>query len=245
METRHQSILITGASSGIGRQLALDYAAQGIRVYACGRSAERLTYLQTISENIVPLSFDVTERVQVRDTLADLSPLPTLWIINAGDCEYIDDGVIDAALIERVMKVNVVGTANVLEAIQSHLGQAHHVVIVSSIAGEVALPRAEAYGASKAAITYLARTLQLDWKPRGVKVSCVFPGFVKTPLTDKNDFDMPMIVTTEEASVAIRKGIDKQQSSIYFPKRFTSLFRIISLFPFRWQTWLVSRLIAN
>jgi short-subunit dehydrogenase len=116
-------------------------------------------------------------------------------------------------------------------------------VVVSSIAGELALPRAEAYGASKAAVTYLVRTLQLDWKNKGVAISCVFPGFVKTPLTDKNDFDMPMMVSVEEASNAIQNGIVKRSAYIYFPKRFTWTLRLVGILPYGLQTKLVTRLL--
>ncbi|GAL25336.1 oxidoreductase [Vibrio variabilis] len=239
----HQAVFITGASSGIGRQLAEDFAAQGHHVYACGRSQTKLEEVKAGRENVSTLSFDVTDSVQVKQAVSSLAVPPTLWIINAGDCEYIDDGVLDAQLVARVMNVNVIGSVNVLEAIQERLDAQHHVVVVSSIAGELALPRAEAYGASKAAITYITRTLQLDWKSKGVMLSCVFPGFVKTPLTDKNDFDMPMIVTPEEASSAIRKGIEKRQKTIYFPKRFTSILRVIAALPYSWQTRLVGKLL--
>ncbi|KFA95995.1 SDR family NAD(P)-dependent oxidoreductase [Vibrio sp. ER1A] len=243
MAHSHQSVFITGASSGIGWQLANDYAEQGYLVYACGRSKEKLQSLQAGRENIVPLSFDVTDREAVAQAFSKMEQHPTLWIVNAGDCEYIDEGLIDAALIERVMAVNVMGTVNVLEQMQTRLKSGHHVVVVSSIAGELALPRAEAYGASKAAITYLVRTLQLDWKNKGVAISCVFPGFVKTPLTDKNDFDMPMMVSVEEASNAIQTGIDKRSAYIYFPKRFTWILRLVGIMPYGLQTKLVTRLL--
>jgi short-subunit dehydrogenase len=239
----HQSVFITGASSGIGRQLAEDYAATGIHVYACGRSEMKLEEVKAGRDNITTLSFDVTDIEQVNQAISALTEPPTLWIVNAGDCEYIDNGELDAVLIARVMNVNVNGSVNVLAAIQDRLDERHHVVVVSSIAGELALPRAEAYGASKAAITYLTRTLQLDWQHKGVLVSCVFPGFVKTPLTDKNDFDMPMIVSAEEASVAIRAGIEKRRATIYFPKKFTSILRAIAALPYRWQTKIVAKLL--
>ncbi|MGR5294854.1 SDR family NAD(P)-dependent oxidoreductase [Vibrio mediterranei] len=243
MEHSHQSVFITGASSGIGWQLANDYAEKGYLVYACGRSEAKLHSLQAGRENIVPLSFDVTDREAVAQAFSKIEQVPTLWIVNAGDCEYIDEGVIDAALIERVITVNVMGTVNVLEQMQTRLSSEHHVVVVSSIAGELALPRAEAYGASKAAVTYLVRTLQLDWKNKGVAISCVFPGFVKTPLTDKNDFVMPMMVSVEEASNAIQNGIVKRSAYIYFPKRFTWTLRLVGILPYGLQTKLVTRLL--
>lgn len=94
--------------------------------------------------------------------------------LNAGDCEYIDDGKMDVTLMARVFNINVLGVAAVIEGIQPHLSCGHRVAIVGSIASELALPRAEAYGASKAAVAYLARTLQLDWRPLGIEVTTIF-----------------------------------------------------------------------
>ena len=116
---------------------------------------------------------------------------------------------------------------------------------MGSIASEVALPRAEAYGASKAAVSYLARALQVDLKPRGIDVSIIFPGFVQTPLTEKNTFEMPMLISTEQASQAIRSGLAKGKSHIYFPKRFTLILRLIGALPYRWQNALTSKLLAQ
>jgi short-subunit dehydrogenase len=239
----HSSVFITGASSGIGLQLAKDYADSDCKVYACGRSEERLFELTRKRPAITPLIFDATDKEQISHALKSIDVPPSLWILNAGNCEYVDDGYIDSVLIRRVFEANVMGTVNVLEGIQSSLAPGHRVVIVGSIASEVALPRAEAYGGSKAALSYIARGLQLDWARKRIDVSIVFPGFVKTPLTDKNTFSMPMLVTPERASLSIRSGIAKGHSSIYFPRRFTSILRVMSMLPYRWQTYLAKRLL--
>lgn len=170
---------------------------------------------------------------------------PNVWIFNAGNCEYIEKGEIDSELIKRVFEANFLGLVNSLQASQVHFKPGDQVVVVGSISSEVALPRAEAYGASKAAVSYLARTLQMTLKPKQIDVTVVYPGFVKTPLTDKNTFDMPMIVSAEEASVAIRKGIEKRQAYIYFPTRFTSILRLIGLLPYRWQNALSAKLLKG
>ena len=151
----------------------------------------------------------------------------------------------DAELVKRVFNVNVVGLANAIEACQMHFVPGHRIAIVGSIASELALPRAEAYGASKAAVGYLARTLQLDLKNKGIDVSVIYPGFVKTPLTDKNTFDMPMVIPVEQASREIRDGLSKGRAHIYFPKRFTSIIRLIGALPYRWQTLITAKLISN
>ncbi|EKF9133755.1 SDR family oxidoreductase [Vibrio cholerae] len=237
------AVFITGATSGIGKQLALDYAKQGWQVIACGRNQPVLDSLHTQYANIFPLAFDVTDHPGTKAALAQLPCQPELWILNAGDCEYIDDGKMDVTLMARVFNINVLGVAAVIEGIQPHLSRGHRVAIVGSIASELALPRAEAYGASKAAVAYLARTLQLDWRPLGIEVTTIFPGFVATPLTDRNTFAMPMIITVERAAQEIKAGLARGVSQLYFPKRFTWLIRLLGTLPYVWQGRLVRRLL--
>ena len=240
-----KTVLITGATSGIGLQLAIDYAKTGAVVYACGRNQERLNELNSQFVNIHTLAFDLTDLDATKHTLSSLEHIPDLWILNAGDCEYIDDGQLDAKLVKRVFDINVLGLTNAIEACQPHFSRGQRLAIVGSIASEVALPRAEAYGASKAAVSYLARALQLDLKPQGIDVSIIYPGFVKTPLTDKNTFDMPMLISSERASKEIREGLAKGLSHIYFPKKFTSILRLIGALPYRWQNALTAKLLTQ
>ncbi|GAB7220474.1 SDR family NAD(P)-dependent oxidoreductase [Vibrio comitans] len=238
-------ILITGATSGIGEQLAKDYAQSGQTVYVCGRSSAKLQELAALGSHIKPLQFDLTDLDSCKEALKNLDPIPQTWVLNAGDCEYIDDGVMDAALIKRVFTINVIGLANAIEGAQHHFTAGHHLVIVGSIASEMALPRAEAYGASKAAVSYLSRTLGVDLAPKGIKVSTVFPGFVKTPLTDKNDFPMPMMIEVDEAAKAIREGIESGKTHIYFPKGFTWILRILGSLPYSLQQYFSKKLIKD
>ena len=105
-----------------------------------------------------------------------------LTILCAGTCEYLDQGVVDAALVERVMSTNFQGPVNCLAALQTQLLPGSRVALVSSMAHWLPFPRAEAYGASKAALTWFANSLRLDWEPKGIAVTVVSPGFVDTPL---------------------------------------------------------------
>ena len=239
------TVLITGATSGIGRQLAEDYAKKGWQVIACGRNQEILIQLGQRYSNLETLSFDITNIEQTSEAISHLPFEPELWILNAGNCEYIDDGQMDSLLLSRVFETNVLGLANIIQVIQPHLRAGHRVAIVGSIASEVALPRAEAYGASKAAVSYLARALRLDWRDKGIEVTTIYPGFVATPLTDKNTFPMPMIITVEEASTAIQSGLNKGCSNIYFPKRFTWILRFIGMLPYSWQHAVTSQLFRS
>ncbi|SMY16035.1 SDR family NAD(P)-dependent oxidoreductase [Photobacterium aquimaris] len=242
-----KTVLITGASSGIGQQLALDYANEGWQVYACGQNQQRLQQLvidvvPTAAGNITPLIFDVTDADQTQQVLSQLEVLPELIILNAGTCEYIDDGVIDSGLFKRVFEVNFFGILHCLEAMQDRFTAATHLVIISSSAAYTALPRAEAYGASKAAVSYLSNGLAVDLKTKVKAVTLVSPGFVATPLTNKNDFPMPMIVSCEYASDKIRRGIIAQKSEIHFPQKFTLLLKAIALLPVAAQQAIIYRM---
>jgi short-subunit dehydrogenase len=238
------TVLITGATSGIGEQLVKDYSAQGWQVIACGRNQEKLAQLESLDETVHALKFDVSDKEQTQQALSTLPALPDLWVFNAGSCEYIDEGVIDSDVMSRVMDINFHGVVRCIEAVQHQFAKGMRVAFVGSIASEVALTRSEAYGASKAALSYFARSYRNDIAHRGVAVSLIFPGFVKTPLTDKNDFDMPMLISVEEASKRIIEGLNRGKDYIYFPRRFTWILRVIGMLPYQWQTKITAKLVG-
>ncbi|MFD2178205.1 SDR family NAD(P)-dependent oxidoreductase [Veronia pacifica] len=240
-----KTVLITGATSGIGMKLAEDYAIDGWRVTGCGRSTSALEALSERYQNFDVLRFDTSDQEECEQALGNLVHNPDLIILNAGTCEYIDNGQVDAALFKRVFTTNVFGVVNCLEVLQRSYKEGTHVALMGSTASYLGLPRAEAYGASKAAINYLARTLSVDLEHLGVTVSLISPGFVKTPLTDKNDFPMPMMVTTEEASSTIRAGLEKKKNEIHFPRRFSLILKFIATLPVFLQLMLVRRLVRK
>jgi short-subunit dehydrogenase len=223
-------ILITGATSGIGKQLALDYHREGHEVWALGRNQEALDELST--QGLKTVQLDLSEPTTALDWFASMTPLDCA-ILNAGSCEYIDLPEFDSALVSRVMRTNVESMALSIEGVLPLLrnGDRPHLVAVGSSAAYLPLPRAEAYGASKAAIAYMVRTLRVDLFRENIDVSLVCPGFVKTPLTDRNDFPMPFRISVEEASNAIRRGIEKRKLEIHFPGRFTYFLKLLSLLP--------------
>ncbi len=237
-------IVISGATSGIGHQLALDYQHDGHQVWALGRSQEALQELE--QEGIKTGRLDLEDRQATLDWFSAFDDLDLL-ILSAGTCEYIDLPDFDSELVERVMRANVTTMAHSIEAALPALrrGQRPHLVGIGSSAAYLPLPRAEAYGASKAAVAYLLKTLRIELRPAGIAVSLVCPGFVKTPLTDRNDFPMPMQVSAAEASRAIRKGIGKRQAEIHFPKRFTLILKTLALLPQSWWGVLAARMVRS
>ena len=223
-------LLITGASSGIGLQLAQDYLHDGWTVVACGRDADKLANVLP-GERVEFGVFDINERDQAVAALSKLAPVD-LAILNAGTCEYVDDAhVFDAALFERVVQANLIGTGNCVAAVLPRIKTGGRLALVSSSVTFVPLTRAEAYGASKAGVDYLARTLAVDLDSQQVAISLVRPGFVDTPLTQKNDFPMPGRVSPEQASRAIRAGLAKGKREVTFPAGFIATLRFLSWLP--------------
>ena len=158
-------------------------------------------------------------------------------ILNAGTCEYLEIANYDSAVIENNINNNVGGTARCLDIALPALrrtvakGQPATLVIVSSSAWWFPFGRAEGYGASKAALTYFAHALRADLAPEGIDVVVVSPGFVKTPLTDRNDFPMPFLVSAEDAAGRIVKGLRQGRNEIAFPKRFTWTLKALGALP--------------
>lgn len=234
-------IFITGATSGIGRQLAIDYHNTGHEVWAVGRNEKALQQLMDLG--LHTMQVDLTNREETLEQFSSLSSLD-LAILNAGTCEYVNLPDFDSALISRVMRANVESMAVSIEAVLPLLrnGENPHLVGVGSSAAYIPLTRSEAYGASKAAVEYMINSLRIDLYNEKIDVSLVCPGFVKTPLTDKNDFPMPFRVSPEEASRYIQRGIEKRKSEIHFPKRFTYMLKILSFLPISLWTKLAQKM---
>jgi short-subunit dehydrogenase len=143
------------------------------------------------------------------------------------------------ALLETNLHGVIKTTAAVLPALLAQGSGA--IGIVSSVAGYRGLPKALIYGASKAALINFAETLYLDLHPKGLGVYLINPGFVKTPLTDKNEFRMPHLITAEQAADAIVAGLDAGEFEIDFPKAFTRQLKLLRILPYRWYFALIRR----
>lgn len=227
------SILITGASSGIGLQLAFDYAREGHQVIACGRSQEKLD-ANFAGTSIQTLCFDTTNKQAVLTAARDVGHL-TMLILNAGSCEYIDDVMnFDSDLFSRVVQTNLIGTAYCLEGFLNKLSAGGTLAFMSSSATMLPFARAEAYGASKAGIDYLAESMAVDLYRHKIAVCNIKPCFVDTPLTKKNTFAMPGSINTQQASQYIRKGLAKQKPIISFTSWFIFGLKMLQWLPRRW-----------
>lgn len=236
-------VFITGASSGIGRQLALDYSRDGWQVFALGRDEPRLQALKAESKHIVICQCDQSDRAGLAILAERLPPLELL-ILNAGTCEYLDTVIpFDGERFARVIDTNLIGTGNVLAALLPKLVRGARLALVGSAVTLLPLTRSEAYGASKAGIDYLAACLRLDLYRHGIGVSLIQPGFVQTPLTDRNDFAMPTLMTVESASRRIRAGLAQGKNRITFPRRLHWSMKLLSILPDSWWVRLAQRMI--
>lgn len=234
-------ILVTGSTSGIGQQLALDYLKAGHTVFCCGRKSEPLAELQkAYPDHARILCFDVADYSACQSHLQGLDELDIV-ILNAGTCEYVDAHKLDAALFKRVFAINVGGVVNCLEFLIPQMTSNGNLALMGSSSSFLPLPRAEAYGASKAAIEYLASTLAISLREKQIHVSYIAPGFVDTPLTQRNDFPMPMQVSTEFAATKIRQGISKNKRVIHFPRLFTGFLKLLATLPMSIQSRLIAR----
>lgn len=237
-----KSTWLVGASSGIGAALVEALDEENTQIFVSARNISKINSLFPKSAaRIIPIELDVVDEASVKSALANIlshtAHLDSV-IINAGTCEYIDSKEIDIASVKRVMDTNFYGALNIINASLPLIRAAKRIsdvapqlVLVSSSVTYQALPRAGAYGASKAAIRYMMECLKLDLQHEGIDLRVVSPGFVKTPLTDKNDFPMPFRISADEAAKRIVKGLKGKRFDIHFPKRFTFILKAISCLP--------------
>ena len=234
----NEIIWITGASSGIGRAVAIQLAKQGNRIIASGRNREALASLALESDNILPLVCDLVTDTQagIRKSLSEFTSHIDRIILSAGDCQYLDINQEDWSCINHVMDINFHGSIKAIHAALPLIEQSDrgHIVGISSMASLAPFTQAEAYGASKAALSYFLSALRIDLKNKNVDVTDIMPGFIDTPLTQKNDFSMPFLLSPDQASDKIIKAIEKRSFNSVFPKRLFWLFKFLSCIPGIW-----------
>ena len=180
---------------------------------------------------------DVTEEKQVAAAVAEIERrglLPDLTLYNAGYYEPVTGWQVDASVFAKHMAVNYQGAVHTLSALLPPLVArgTGHIGLVASLSGYCGLPRATAYGPSKAALISLAESLKLETDAAGLDLSVINPGFVDTRLTEKNDFKMPYLMTPEEAAHAIHDGLARRDFEIAFPRKFVRWLKLARLLPY-------------
>lgn len=247
-------VWISGASSGLGRAAARLYAQAGHTVCATARGLDQLNELaeecRTAAGRIMIFALDVTDASAVTDCFRDICSsvgLPDLTILNAGAHTSNSAKSFDREIFKRLMDVNYLGTINCLqEIVPAFLARGKgHIAVVSSVAGYRGLPNASAYGASKAALINLCEALQPELRMRSVKLTVINPGFVRTPMTDKNEFPMPFLMDVEKAAKRMVSELEKDKFEITFPRRFTWMLKLLRILPINIYLWLTARLIKH
>lgn len=312
MAKAHQELIwITGASQGIGKALALAYAAQGAKVIISARNREKLDEVcrqgqeQQLSGELIPLLLDVTDPQQVKQVVALLIAshrLPGRVILNAGTHQPVEARQFSAQVLQHLVQVNLLGIGYLLEELlpryagleysnanrsenqqelvstnshstdsfdvtsssdstshsysappsystnnrsstsnrnlsslnsNSPIPQLKQIALVASVAGYRGLPTASCYGASKAAVINLAESLRAELYSSGIDIRLINPGFVKTPLTDKNDFEMPFLISAEQAAQDIIKGLNGKRFEIVFPRKMAWAMKLLKWLPDR------------
>ncbi|MBB2488067.1 SDR family NAD(P)-dependent oxidoreductase [Mitsuaria sp. WAJ17] len=228
-----QWVWLVGASSGIGRALAEALHREGARVIVSARNERALREFEAQHPGSHALTLNVTEVQSMQQAAAQVMAWSGgalgLVVYCAGHYRAQRATALDTAELQKHLDVNYRGALHLLGVVLPALLAAGtgHLSLVGSVAGYRGLPRALAYGPTKAALHNLAEILYLDLRPRGLGVSIVNPGFVATPLTLQNDFDMPALISAEEAAQEMLRGWAQGRFEIHFPRRFT-----------RWMRWL-------
>jgi short-subunit dehydrogenase len=244
-----KSILITGASSGIGEALALAYAASGVRLALSGRSHERLAEIARLcldkGARVDYQAIDVQDRHAMAEWVLSLDrDLPLdLVIANAGIASGTGITGTEEEQTRDIFAVNLAGTLNTILPLIERMQQRRHgqIALVSSLAGFRGLPSAPAYSASKAAVRSYGEGLRGRLAPDGIEVNVICPGFVRSRITDCNSFRMPFFMEADKAARIIRGGLKRNKARIAFPWQAYWLTRLVTALPLAWTEGMLRR----
>lgn len=236
----HGCAWMTGASSGLGHALARRMAADGWHVAASARSTAPLAELAqsatSLKGEVRPYAVDVTDPTAVGTTVAaieaELGPIVQA-VFNAGSHQPVSAAALTAAPFRELAELNLMGTVHCLEAVLPGMiaRGGGRIAVVASVAGYRGLPTAAAYGMTKAGLINMAEALKPELDRYGIRLQVVNPGFVRTPLTDRNPFPMPFLMEPEDAAEAFYRGLRSDRFEIVFPRRFTYLMKMLRCLP--------------
>ena len=235
-----QITLITGASSGIGMALAPLFAADGQKIALVARRTELLEELaekiKSQGGDAMTFGCDVGDRDAVKECFdrcrTDFGPVHRL-IANAGIGDSTPARKFNAETVERITRVNYLGTVYCIEQVLPHMieAQAGHIVGISSLASFVGMPGSGAYCASKSAMSTLLESLRVELQNHKVKVSTICPGFIRTPLTDRNKFKMPFLMELDDAARKMHNAISREIPLYAFPWALATPVRLAACLP--------------
>ena len=242
-------VMITGASSGIGRGLALEFARRGATLGLVARRAEVIDEvvreIEAVGSRALALPADVQSEESMRSAAdklrAEFGAIDIL-IANAGIGPTRDAAEISAKEVANVINVNVIGASNSVAAVIPEMVAqgSGHLVVISSLAAYRGLPRSAAYCASKAAVSAFFESLRLDLEPRGISVTIIHPGFIKTPLTSGRDAQMPFLMELDDAVKKMVGAIEKRRKRYSFPWQLATIVRAGLIMPI-WMYDQISR----
>ena len=235
-------VWITGGGSGIGKALALTFVNDGWDVIISGRNKRRLKSVSDLSSNIQAEACDITNQNEVKSILPKIGSID-IAILNAGD--YWPGATNACSLKEhrKIFEVNYFGTLNCIRYLLPEMKKyGGKIAVVGSLAGYIGLPNASAYGPSKAAIISLCESLRAELNNSMVTIQLINPGFVKTSLTDKNNFKMPNLINPEQAAIEIRRGLEKDDFEIAFPPPFVRRMKLLQMIPYQLYYYLISKM---
>lgn len=243
-------VWLTGASSGIGAALVPRLAARGARIAVSARRAARLEALAREwtagGADVLVVPLDVTDR---HATIAAVRAIETTWggidlaILNAGGHPPPAGTGFTSDQFVRIMTLNYFGVLYGIEAaLPGMLARGTGTIAgVASLAGYRAVPTAAAYGASKAALIHALDAVRFDLEPRGIHIVTINPGFVKTPLTDKNRFRMPFLMDADDAARRIVRGLERNEREIHFPAAFSWTLKLLRVLPYPLYARIIQR----
>jgi short-subunit dehydrogenase len=237
-----KKVWIVGASSGIGEALAKRLADEGKNVFISARSEDKLKQIAKYSDRITPIKVDVTNTQSIAGAMETIGDFDSL-VHCAAAYEPNAMQEFSSEDFNNHFKVNVEGTGNILDPVLKRFKEKGHghIAIIASVAGYHGLPKSVYYGPTKAALNNLCEALAIEFYDTDIKIQVINPGFVKTPLTDKNDFEMPMMITPEKAADYIVKGLKRGWYEITFPWTFSLALKAITKLPKFISLWLIRK----
>ena len=236
---QNKNILIIGGSFGIGKELCVELVKKGANLANCARSKEKIDQLfQASKGDHLSFSCDISKKKDLEKLSANLSKKWSkidiiIFCVGTYQPMNIDNFSLEKA--QEIMNINFTGFLNFFDSFL-HLFKERkipHLVIIGSVAGYFGMPNSLTYGASKAALTNFSEGLFYELKKYDTKVQLINPGFVKTRLTDKNDFKMPGIISAQNAAKTIIKNLPKNKFEIRFPFLFASIMKILAILPYK------------